>query len=145
MNWIDDIPVCPSTGIATVTNERIDPDGNSSSHEHECEDCSFRLHYENRDCLYGVFDGHDGKRAAVFASQRFPAEILLEQRINEGISTGDVVDALVDAFNSVERGFFESISGLLTERIDLLQSLPKVYSHICVYILRQFLTKVLCS
>ncbi|EDV27983.1 uncharacterized protein TRIADDRAFT_21120, partial [Trichoplax adhaerens] len=124
MNWIDDIPVCPSTGIGTVTNERIAPDGISSCHEHEYDDCSFRLHYGNGSYLYGVFDGHDGKRAAVFASQRFPAEILLEQRISRGISSCDVVNVLVDAFNSVERGFFESISDLLTERIELLQSLP---------------------
>ncbi len=37
----------------------------------------FRL--EDDVYLYGVFDGHDGSKVANFASQRLPAEIVLDQ------------------------------------------------------------------
>lgn len=33
--------------------------------------------------LYGVFDGHDGSKAANFAAQKMPAELLLDQLVGK--------------------------------------------------------------
>lgn len=51
-------------------NQMYREDGTPCS-EHEYEDRSihFCLDRENHTYLYGVFDGHDGAKAAYFASQ----------------------------------------------------------------------------
>lgn len=51
-------------------NQMYREDGTPCS-EHEYEDRSihFCLDHENATYLYGVFDGHDGAKAAYFASQ----------------------------------------------------------------------------
>lgn len=61
--------VC-STGVGMSANQMYREDGTPCS-EHEYEDRSihFCLDRENHTYLYGVFDGHDGAKAAYFASQ----------------------------------------------------------------------------
>lgn len=55
----------------------------------------------DEDCyLYGVFDGHDGSRAANFAAQRMPAELLLGQLL-EKTTDEDIKDVL----NQVRRHY----------------------------------------
>lgn len=40
----------------------------------------YSLHRFDDGCfLYGVFDGHNGSKAAHFTAQRMPAELLLDQ------------------------------------------------------------------
>lgn len=58
------------TGVGMSANQMYREDGTPCS-EHEYEDRSihFCLDRENNTYLYGVFDGHDGAKAAYFASQ----------------------------------------------------------------------------
>lgn len=70
--------------------------------------------YENT-YFYGVFDGHAGARAADFAAQRMPAEILLGQ-LKGKENDAEVQELLHQAFLAVEKAFFESIDDLLAEK-----------------------------
>lgn len=65
--------------------------------------------------FYGVFDGHAGPKAADFAAQRLPAEILLGQ-LDGKKSDIEIQKLLQQAILAVERGFFESIDDLLAEK-----------------------------
>lgn len=115
-SWTDDLPVCPHSGVGYSTNQIYRRDG-TPSEEHEFEDKSF--HFRSGDTyFYGLFDGHCGKKAAYFAAQRMPAEILLDQL--KGVETDkDIKDVLRRAFCTVEKGFFESIDDLLAEKVNL--------------------------
>lgn len=75
--WTDDLPVCKTSGVGFLTNQRYREDG-ARREEHEFEDRSFHFNVDST-YLYGVFDGHDGARAADFTVQRLPAELLLGQ------------------------------------------------------------------
>ena len=57
-------------GVGMSANQMYREDGTPCS-EHEYEDRSFHfcLDRDNNTFLYGVFDGHDGAKAAYFASQ----------------------------------------------------------------------------
>ena len=71
------------------------------------------------DCyLYGVFDGHDGSKAAHFAAERIPAELLLGQ-LSPDSNDNDVIKTLEQAFQIVEHGFFESIDVELAKKTHL--------------------------
>ncbi|XP_071539217.1 TGF-beta-activated kinase 1 and MAP3K7-binding protein 1-like isoform X2 [Panulirus ornatus] len=78
--WTDGLPICKLSGVGMSANQMYREDGTPCS-EHEYEDRSihFCLDHENGTYLYGVFDGHDGAKAAYFASQRMPAELSFEQ------------------------------------------------------------------
>ena len=69
--------MCKASGVGFLTNQRYREDGGRRE-EHEFEDRSFHFNVDGT-CLYGVFDGHDGPKAADFAVQRLPAELLLGQ------------------------------------------------------------------
>ena len=88
------------------------------------------IYFYNRtdyDCyLYGVFDGHDGSKAAHFAAERIPAELLLGQ-LSPDSNDGDVKKALEQAFQIVEHGFFESIDVELAKKTHL-QSQVVIYN-----------------
>ena len=58
------------SGVGMSANQMYREDGTPCS-EHEYEDRSFHfcLDKDNNTFLYGVFDGHDGAKAAYFASQ----------------------------------------------------------------------------
>lgn len=78
-HWTDDLPVCELSGVGFSANQRYRPDGGRRE-EHEFEDQSFHFHFVDKDiCLYGVFDGHSGRKAAEFAAQKLPAELLFGQ------------------------------------------------------------------
>lgn len=71
------------------------------------------------DCyLYGVFDGYDGSRAAHFASERLPAELLLGQ-LTTYVNESATKNILRQAICVVERGFFESIDNFLAQKTHL--------------------------
>ena len=65
-------------GVGFSTNQIYREDGGRQE-EHPFEDRSFHFRYDDSTFLYGVFDGHEGTKAANFALQRMAAEILLGQ------------------------------------------------------------------
>lgn len=67
-----------------------------------------------------MFDGHDGVKAAHFAADRLPAELLLGQ-LNPHINPPDpsIRKVLYQAFSIVERGFFESLDDALAKKTHL--------------------------
>ncbi|XP_022312975.2 TGF-beta-activated kinase 1 and MAP3K7-binding protein 1-like [Crassostrea virginica] len=128
LSWTDDLPVCPLSGVGFSTNQIYREDG-IRREEHEFEDCSFHFKFKmhDEDCyLYGVFDGHDGSRAANFAAQRMPAELLLGQ-LSGKTSDEDIKDLLNQAFIAVEKSFFESIDHIFAEKTTIQLQLPEHY------------------
>jgi len=65
-----------------------------------------------------VFDGYDGSKAAHFASERLAAELLLGQ-VTPHVSENSAKKILHQAFEVVERGFFESIDNILAKKTHL--------------------------
>ncbi|KAH9504077.1 PHOsphatase [Bulinus truncatus] len=122
LSWTDDLPVCHFSGVGLSTNQIYREDGNRRE-AHENEDRNF--HFRHDSCfLYGVFDGHNGTRVADFAAQRMPAELLLGQ-LQPNFSDEEVKEALKQAFIGVEKGYFESMDGLLAERTTCQDRLPE--------------------
>ncbi|XP_067120575.1 TGF-beta-activated kinase 1 and MAP3K7-binding protein 1-like isoform X2 [Centruroides vittatus] len=115
-SWTDDLPVCPFSGVGYSTNQVYRRDG-TPSEEHEFEDKIFHVRADDV-YFYGLFDGHCGKKAAHFAAQRMPAEILLGQ-LKGNESDKNIKELLRKAFSTVEKGFFESIDDLLAEKANL--------------------------
>ncbi|XP_002735144.1 TGF-beta-activated kinase 1 and MAP3K7-binding protein 1-like [Saccoglossus kowalevskii] len=123
LSWTDDLPVCRLSGVGFSTNQIYREDGGRLE-EHEFEDHCFHFRAEDDVYLYGVFDGHDGGRVSHFASQRMPAELLLGQLNNE-TDDGVIKRILQQAFNSVEKGFFQSIDEALAEKTNLKLMIPE--------------------
>ncbi|KAI4479641.1 PREDICTED: TGF-beta-activated kinase 1 and MAP3K7-binding protein 1-like [Polistes canadensis] len=121
-NWTDDLPVCKQSGVGFSTNQIYREDGYRQE-EHPFEDRSFHCKYDDTTFLYGVFDGHEGTKAANFAMQRMAAEILLGQ-LNGKFTDEEVKEVLRQAFISVERGYLDSIGDLLAERTSLQFDIP---------------------
>ncbi|XP_028670956.1 TGF-beta-activated kinase 1 and MAP3K7-binding protein 1 isoform X1 [Erpetoichthys calabaricus] len=122
-SWTDDLPVCRLCGVGTATNCTYGPDGKGVE-EHANEDGYLRFRGDNGCFLYGVFNGHEGNRVANFVSQRLAAELLLGQ-LSSSHTDADVRKVLLQAFDVVERSFFESIDDALAERANLLSQLPE--------------------
>lgn len=116
-SWTDDLPVCQLSGVGSSTNQKYRVDG-IRREEHAFEDKSFHFRCYENTYFYGVFDGHAGPRAADFAAQRMPAEILLGQLMGKETDK-EVRELLHQAFLTVEKGFFESIDDLLAEKENL--------------------------
>jgi hypothetical protein len=128
------------TSVASLENARYGV-GEVPRSEHPNDDRHFML--EDEYCkVYGVFDGHDGPRAAGFASnffvQYFSSESwkavislpLQEQRVQ-------IPMALREFFKAAEKEFFQSIGRYIDERKQLQRIIPQVcitwctlcYSH----------------
>ena len=89
------------------------------------EDTSFH-HRVGENSLYGVLDGHDGRKVAEYARQRFPAELLLGQLDDIASNDEQIVQMLRNSFMQVDRNYFRSIDSLVAERTQLQLSLPQV-------------------
>ena len=127
VSWTDDLPPCPYTGVAVKANCRYLPGGGETV-EHALEDRNLNICSDGQTCIYGVFDGHDGRgKAADYAHDKFPAELLLD-RLPSAPAGDDasVLAAVRDSFAAVERGFFESLGDLLARRTDIQGQLPPV-------------------
>ncbi|KAJ0051154.1 hypothetical protein NL108_014584, partial [Boleophthalmus pectinirostris] len=74
--------------------------------------------------LYGVFNGYDGNKVASFASQFLTAELLLGQ-LATAHSDAEVRRILTQAFDVVEKSYFESIDDALAEKAHLSNFLPR--------------------
>lgn len=87
---------------------------------------------ENGCYLYGLFDGHDGVKAAHFAASRLPAELLLGQ-INPNYNPSDsaIQKVLYQSFSIVERGFFESIDTALAKKTYLQSQVSWCCGTLC--------------
>lgn len=122
-SWTDDLPVCKNTGIGFSTNQIYREDGHpQEAHPYEDYSCHFR--FNDQFYWYAVFDGHEGKRAADFCSQRMTAEIYFSQ-INEKQSDEEIKELLKQAFLTVEKGYMDSLGDLLAERTSLLYDIPE--------------------
>ncbi|KAK1886494.1 TGF-beta-activated kinase 1 and MAP3K7-binding protein 1, partial [Dissostichus eleginoides] len=102
-------------GIGTATNCVYGSDGKGSQ-IHPNEDGHLRFRGEDGCFLYGVFNGYDGSRVASFASQCLTAELLLGQ-LNSSHSDSDVRRILTQAFDVVEKSYFETIDDALAEKL----------------------------
>ncbi|XP_056265430.1 TGF-beta-activated kinase 1 and MAP3K7-binding protein 1 isoform X2 [Pseudoliparis swirei] len=116
-SWTDDLPLCQLCGVGTATNCVYGADGKGTQ-SHPNEDGHLRFRGEDGCFLYGVFNGYDGGRVASFASQCLTAELLLGQ-LNARHSDSDVRRILTQAFDVVEKSFFETIDDALAEKAHL--------------------------
>ncbi|XP_076871845.1 TGF-beta-activated kinase 1 and MAP3K7-binding protein 1-like isoform X1 [Brachyhypopomus gauderio] len=121
-SWTDDLPPCQQCGVGTAPNCVYGPEGKSSQ-SHPNEDCHFLFSTE---CLflYGVFNGYDSSYVATFAAQCLSAELLLDQ-LNSGHSDADIHRILTQAFDVVEKSYFETIDDALAEKANLQTQLPE--------------------
>lgn len=112
------------SGVGFSQNQLYKRDGHWNP-DHESEDESFHFHIEEGGIsLYGVFDGHCGTKAARFAKEKMPAEILLGQ-LEENSSEEAVRDVLRQAFLSLEKEYFADFIGQqLAERTNILAEMP---------------------
>uniref|UniRef100_A0A9J8A6B6 TGF-beta-activated kinase 1 and MAP3K7-binding protein 1 n=1 Tax=Cyprinus carpio carpio TaxID=630221 RepID=A0A9J8A6B6_CYPCA len=121
-SWTDDLPLCQLCGVGSAPNCVYGPDGKGTQ-SHPNEDGHFRFSTE---CcfLYGVFNGYDGSRVASFVSQCLTAELLLGQ-LSTGHTDADVRRILSQAFDVVEKSYFETIDDALAEKANLQTQLPE--------------------
>ncbi|KAG9340366.1 hypothetical protein JZ751_021479 [Albula glossodonta] len=122
-SWTDDLPLCQQCGVYSAANSVYGPDGKGTQC-HPNEDGHFRFRGEDGCFLYGVFNGYDGGRVANFVSQRLTAELLLGQ-LNSSHTDADVRRILLQAFDVVEKSYFESIDDALAEKANLQSQLPE--------------------
>ncbi|KAJ8941837.1 hypothetical protein NQ318_005120 [Aromia moschata] len=111
-------------GIGYSTNQLYREDGNPQE-EHIYEDCSCHFKFDDTFYWYAVFDGHEGKRAADFCSQRMTAEIYFSQLNEKETTDEEVKEMLRQAFITVEKGYMESLEDLLAERTSLMYDIPE--------------------
>ncbi|XP_072240743.1 TGF-beta-activated kinase 1 and MAP3K7-binding protein 1 isoform X5 [Leuresthes tenuis] len=116
-SWTDDLPLCEMCGVGTAPNCVYGPDGKGTQ-SHPIEDGHLRLRGEDGCFLYGVFNGYDGSRVANFAAQCLTAELLLGQ-LNSSHTDNDVRRILTQAFDVVEKSYFDTIDDALAEKAHL--------------------------
>uniref|UniRef100_A0A8D3BWY7 TGF-beta-activated kinase 1 and MAP3K7-binding protein 1 n=1 Tax=Scophthalmus maximus TaxID=52904 RepID=A0A8D3BWY7_SCOMX len=116
-SWTDDLPLCQMCGVGTAPNCVYSPDGKGTQ-SHPNEDGHLRFRGEDGCFLYGVFNGYDGGRVANFASQCLTAELLLGQ-LKSSHTDADVRRILTQAFDVVEKSYFETIDHALAEKAHL--------------------------
>lgn len=121
-SWTDDLPLCQMCGVGTAPNCVYGSDGKGTQ-SHPNEDGHLRFRGEDGCFLYGVFNGYDGSRVASFASQCLTAELLLGQ-LNSSHTDNDVRRILTQAFDVVEKSYFETIDDALAEKAHLSNYLP---------------------
>ncbi|KAM9315203.1 TGF-beta-activated kinase 1 and MAP3K7-binding protein 1 isoform 2-T2 [Pholidichthys leucotaenia] len=119
-SWTDDLPLCQMCGVGTAPNCVYSPDG-KGTHSHQNEDAHLGFRGEDGCFLYGVFNGYDGSRVASFASQFLTAELLLGQ-LNSSHTDSDVRRILTQAFDVVEKSYFETIDDALAEKAATLSN-----------------------
>lgn len=126
-SWTDDLPVCKNTGIGFSTNQFYREDGHPQE-DHPYEDSSAHFKFNDSFFWYAVFDGHEGKRAAEFCTQRMMVDIYFPL-LNEDKSDDEVKDLLRQAFFTVEKAYMESLEDTLAERTSLLYDIQGMNSY----------------
>ncbi|KAK2817407.1 hypothetical protein Q5P01_025598 [Channa striata] len=122
-SWTDDLPMCQMCGVGMATNCVYGPDGKGTQ-SHPNEDRHLRFRGDDGCFLYGVFNGYDNSRVANFVSECLTAELLLGQ-LNSNHTDSDVRRILTQAFDVVEKSYFETIDDALAEKAHLSNFLPQ--------------------
>lgn len=90
---------------------------------HKTRDKKCYCKIDENTSLYGVFSGHYGSKVAEFALQKMAADILLGQ-LNGKTTDEEIKEVLRQAFLSVEKGYFDSIDGLIAQKTMLQYEIP---------------------
>lgn len=129
--WAPSLPKIPrNCSVATLENARYRVDGIATS-DHSNEDRNFVLDGGNFQA-FGVFDGHDGPRAAGFASNFF-MELFHTTSWRKVATEGtkDISMALKEFFIAAEREFFQSIRCHIEDKKALQAVIPSVSHALC--------------
>lgn len=108
--------------VASLENARYHLDGIPSS-DHPNEDRHFAVEGDNF-CTFGVFDGHDGPKAAGFASN-YILEVFNSPSWQR-IEAKDIPLALEEFFKTTDKEFFRSIKSSIDEKERLQSMIPPV-------------------
>ena len=106
------MPKSPNTGVAVEDNCRFNPDGSIQS-KRDNEDGYFNCIFNSTSLLI-VLDGHDGRRAQEYVKETMPEAIV--KMVEETVSHDEIKAKFVEIFAKAEKGFFDSIDNLLTDR-----------------------------
>lgn len=109
--------------VSSLPNARYQLDEIPTS-DHPNEDRHFSLDGGNYQAL-GVFDGHDGPRAAGFASNYMME--LFNSSSWKRIHDSDVPIALREFFTAADRDFFQSIKSSIDEKERIQAMIPPVW------------------
>ncbi|CAH0555921.1 unnamed protein product [Brassicogethes aeneus] len=121
-SWTDDLPVCKNTGIGFSINQKYREDGHPQE-AHCYEDYTSNYKFEN--ChWYAVFDGHEGRKAAEYCSQRMLADICFSPW-NEKRSDEEIKEFLRQCFVTVEKAYLDTMGEILAEKTDLICDIPE--------------------
>ncbi len=138
----DSIPKCPSGEMcsqATVENARYSLDSQPSS-DHPNEDRHFAVEGENFS-VWCVFDGHNGSRAAGFASN-YLLKLLHQQFWKHIVKRADsaiICEALSGLFLDTEKQFFDNMEKYIERKKQLQDRIPPVSCmgvkcmYVCMY------------
>ncbi len=112
---------------ATLENERYSIESFYRP-DHQNEDRYFSLEGTNFKVI-GVFDGHDGSRAADFASH-YMEELFYFDSWRKIINSGaNIAEVLREMFLDTEREFFKNIQNFIDEKESLQKVIPPVSEH----------------
>ena len=127
--WQPSIPKEPANcSVATLENARYRLDGIPKA-DHTNEDRHFVLD-GGMYLAFGVFDGHDGPRAAGFASH-YLMELFSTKSWKSVVEKGseNIPHVLKEFFRATENDFFKSIQASIDEKLSLQAIIPKVRCH----------------
>ena len=133
-------PQHSATSVASLENARY-RQGEVPQSEHPNEDRHFIL--DDGYCrVFAVFDGHDGPRAAGFASNFFIQYFSSESwkavvSLSPHAQREQIPIALKEFFKAAEKEFFHSIRHHIEERNQLQRTIPQVC--LCCRLLKNFL------
>ncbi len=129
-DWTPSIARVPSNlSSATLENGRYHVDGIATS-DHSNEDRNFSLDGGDFEA-FAVFDGHDGPRAAGFASN-FLMELFTSPSWKSVVASKpeNITHALREFFKLTESEFFKSIRPIIEEKKALQAVIPSVGSRV---------------
>lgn len=122
-------PQQSASSVATLENARYIKN-DIPRPEHPNEDRHFSLEEEDFK-VFGVFDGHDGPRAAGFASNYFIEYFNTDSwksliSLPPQVQREQIPMALREFFKAAEKEFFSSIRSSIDERNQLQRTIPAV-------------------
>ena len=132
-------PLRSESSVATLENARYQK-GDVPRSEHSNEDRHFKVELAGENFkVYGVFDGHDGPRAAGYASNCFMEYFNSDSwkslvRLPPQVRKEQIPMALREFFRAAEKEFFDSIRSAIEEKKELQRDIPSVsvlHIHAC--------------
>ncbi|XP_052866439.1 TGF-beta-activated kinase 1 and MAP3K7-binding protein 1-like [Anopheles cruzii] len=107
-SWTDDLKVCNQTGVGEATNQIYKEDG-SRYEGYKSRDKKCLCIAENTLSMYAILSGHNEVKVAEYALQGLAADLLLGQ-LNSCHTDEAVKELMRQSFNSVEKGYLDSIN-----------------------------------